>query len=341
MEEHIRARRCELGDLRLEVVRRIARRAGLVAELLDDGDLVGALHRVEEARPVSLAVVVVLEERGHGVLLAGGHERLTERGALLLVDRDEPELHGRLLPVGEDRVAGHHEHLRDALFDRRLTPGSVGRSPQADAGREDVVGDHLLEVGCGLLRVVLVVVRLYLDRAGLAVAEFDATLGVLGAEVRERPVGRAVARSRGGTGQRRADAEHQGVVGDARRRRDLALGIRGRVAAARAAGERQRHDADGGGEPKRPPRSCCGDHWSSSPSRAGAGARAGVDLAEAGAGSPGPTCCPPRRRARRRMTRGRLARPPGSRNSTSRMITPWTTVVVPGATAFVICGMRT
>ena len=243
VEEHVGAGRGQLGELRVD--RCVGR---LVGEGLDDLDVVGALDRLHEALDVAVAVVVVLAQDRDLVVFARRGEQLAERAALLLVDRHETDLLGALGAVAEDRVAGHDEHLRNALVDRRLAPRSVGRRAEADAGGEDAVRDHLLEVREGLLRVVRVVVGLDLDRAGLAVAELDAALGVLDAEVGERPVDGAVARSGGGAGQRARDAEREARVGDARAGLGRSFGgvsaaVTG-VSAAGAPGDEHGDDAD-------------------------------------------------------------------------------------------------
>src|SRR5690606_8785983 len=171
----------------------------------------------------ALAVVVVLREDRDLVRLTGRDQRLAERAALLRVGRHEAELPRALLAVAEQGVAGLGEHLREALVDRGLAPRPVRRGAQADAAGEDALGDHLLEVCQRFLRVVLVVVRLDLDRPGLPVAERDAAFGVLDAEVGDRAVRGAVARSGGRPRQGRGDAEGERRVGDARARRRLAV----------------------------------------------------------------------------------------------------------------------
>ena len=153
VEEDVGVGGGELGDLRVDVGG-----GGLVPELLDDLDVVGALDRGLEALDVAIAEVVVLEQDRDLVVLGGVGQQLAEGLALLLVDRKEPQLPGALFAVAEERVAGLQEHLRDLLVDRRLPPGAVRRRAEAEGGAEDAVGLHLLEVGERALRVVAVVV---------------------------------------------------------------------------------------------------------------------------------------------------------------------------------------
>ncbi len=253
-------------------------------------------------------------------------EQLAERAALLLVDRNETDLPRALFAVAEQRVAGHDEHLRELLVDRGLAPGAVGRRAEADAGGEHVVRDHLLEVRQGLLRVVAVVVGLDLDGAGLAVAELDAALGVLDAEVGQRPVDRAVAGAGGRAGERAGDAERDARVGDAGA--GLGRSFTGVAAAvgvspAGASGDEHGDDADARDD-RGDPQSlvqCAHVFCLFSSDCVG-----GLELCS---------------RLRRRHRRGRETSPPGSTKRITSRMTPCSTAVRLESIAFVSCGAST
>ena len=94
--------------------------------------------------------------------------------------------HPRVVGVAPRRRAGGGEDVRHAQLVERVADGEVvGRAHHAEhrEGAVAVGADHLVDVGRGLGRVVLVVLVVVLDRDGLA-AEVDAALGVDLVEVR-------------------------------------------------------------------------------------------------------------------------------------------------------------
>ena len=159
--------------------------AGRVLLHLDDLD-VGALDGLLEALLVGPAEVVVLHEHGHGGvgLLLG--EQVGEHLALERVRRQRRADRPRVVGVAPRRRAGGGEHVRHAQLAQRVADGEVvGRADHAEhrEGAVAVGADHLVDVGRGLGRVVLVVLVLVLDRELLA-GEVDAALVVDLLEVR-------------------------------------------------------------------------------------------------------------------------------------------------------------